>query len=1136
MAGSLSDVARSHLSRSLAIALITPVVLLTLLAIILAIQVERMSNDARWVDHTDEVISRVSELGERIDMQESAARGFLLSGDRQFLADYERARPLDVLAAVRALTTDNPQQQARLDRVERRYEQWQALVPSPFVDADRAPLSSPEALRERVARMNELRESLRSVLDGERTLRAQRAEDSARSQSVTQALFLGMFVFTAFALYAVSRKQLRTINTTYGDALQGERDARASAEEKDWLGVGALRVAESMQGESTLEQLGDQVLGALAGYAGADVGAFFTRVGGQWRRRAAYGLDARAAVSDHFGDGEGMVGRAGEGGELVILRDVPPAFLKVRSGTGEHDAVQVALLPARTGRTVHAVVELGFLREPAPRVWTLLAAVSEAIALATQSVEHRTSLRELFEEAQRQSEELQTQQEELRVANEELEQQRNILRDAHAQLKERQVELQSSNARLQEQATDLEIAQHAVMETAEEAERASRYKSQFLANMSHELRTPLNSSLILAKLLADNKDGNLTEEQVKYAALIHASGNDLLALITDVLDLSKIEAGRVEIRSTPVHLPQLVDSVTRPFEPLARQRGLAFEVHIEEGTPALLDTDPQRIGQVLKNLISNALKFTEQGKISVIVRATGSGVAFQVSDTGVGVSEKERDVIFEAFRQGGRTVGRKAGGTGLGLSISRHLARLLGGDVTLRSEVGRGSTFTLTVPLVQPIADRVEPRAPALSPVPRRDVSSAPPTQVMMRPSVEDDRGRLDASRRVVLVVEDDVAFAKILVDLAHERQFQCLVAHDAESGIALAVRHVPSAILLDVHLPDQSGLSVLDRLKRDPRTRHVPVHVISVADYSVSAMSMGAVGYIVKPARREQLVNAFEALEARFLKRVRRLLIVEDDATQRAALQQLLGSVDVEIVAVGTVADALAALATTTFDCMVTDLSLPDASGFDLLARIANDNARAFPPVIVYTGETLSADQEQLLRRYSSSVIVKGARSPERLVAEVALFLHQVEAELPPERQRMIKSALDRDAAFEGRTILLVEDDVRNIFALTSLFERKGATILVARNGLEALDALDTAPAVDLALMDVMMPEMDGLEATRRIRKSARHANLPIIALTAKAMKDDRDECLRAGANDYASKPLDVDRLVSLVRVWMPR
>ncbi len=1135
MAYSISDVVRANLSRSLFIALVTPFVLLAAVGATLLVQVERLSAGAAWVSHSGDVIAKTTELLEAVDIQEGAIRGFVNGGDRQFLVEYERARPLDLLAEVRALTVDNPTQQARLDRVERRYERWRSMAPRLAEQgANRAEIGSTDATRERASRLNDLRETLRSVLDAERSLREERVADFARSRWITRALVIGLFTAAAGLVFGISRRQLRRITTTYTDALAGEHAARAAVEERDWLTGGALRLSQSFQGEPSLEQLGERMLSALASHCQADVGAIFTRAGTQWRRRAGFALDPRVAGTATFADGEGAVGRAAVEQRLLVLKDVPENFLKVRSGTGEHDPIEVVLFPAAVDRVTTAVVELGFLRPAVPRILRLLENVGPALAQATRSVEHQLRLRELLEESQRQGEELQAQQEELHVVNEEIEEQRNSLRAAHDQLSERRDELEVANARLLEQTTDLESAQRALVDIAAEARSASRYKSEFLANMSHELRTPLNSSLILAKLLTENKEGNLTEEQVKFAGMIYASGNDLLALINDVLDLSKVEAGRVEVHSAPVAVARVVDPIARMFEPVARQRGLEFDVRVEDGCPASVDTDAQRVGQILKNLVSNALKFTDKGSVSLRARADGGSVAFDVVDTGPGIAEDQRERIFEAFRQADSGASRKGGGTGLGLSISRQLARLLRGTITVESEIGRGSTFTLRLPLAPMVGDRpaAQESAPQREPVhapPRRTVADIP------APLLADDRDRLDGRRPVVLVVEDDLAFAQILVDLVHERDFQCIVAHDAESGIACSARFSPSAILLDLKLPDQSGLSVLERLKREPRTRHVPVHVVSVTDQSQSALAMGAVGYLVKPARRERLVAALAALEARFSRRVGRLLIVEDDPAQREALGHLLGGADVEIVTVGTVADALAALAATTFDCMVTDLSLPDASGFDLLDRMAKDDRRAFPPVIVYTGHALTADQEQCLRRRSNSIIVKGVRSPERLVAEVALFLHQIEAELPPERQRMIQGTRDREAAFEGRTFLVVEDDVRNVFALSSLLERKGAKVVVARNGREGVEALEAGP-VDLVLMDVMMPEMDGLEAIRTIRKNARYADLPIIALTAKAMRDDREQCLLAGANDYVPKPLDVDRLLSLVRVWMPR
>jgi CheY-like chemotaxis protein/anti-sigma regulatory factor (Ser/Thr protein kinase) len=659
--------------------------------------------------------------------------------------------------------------------------------------------------------------------------------------------------------------------------------------------------------------------------------------------------------------------------------------------------------------------------------------------------------------------------------------------------------------------------------------------------MSHELRTPLNSSLILAKLLADNKHGNLTEEQIKFASTIYSAGNDLLSLINDILDLSKIEAGKVELRPESTTLSRLVEPVTRTFEPVAKQRGVGFV--LELGDPrAAIETDVQRVQQVLKNLLSNAFKFTERGTVSLSIQVLEAGFSFFVRDTGIGIATAHHAAIFQAFQQADGTTNRRFGGTGLGLSISRDLALMLGGELRVESELGRGSCFTLTLPRVFTVASLREGQAVGLgqafgsppgSSAARVETPAPPAAGLAELPAFPDDREHIDDRRRLLLIVEDDVAFAEILAKLAHELSFQFVVAHSAEEGMRLATQFLPAAIILDVNLPDRLGLTALDRLKQNSATRHIPVHVTSVDDYSRMALSMGAAGYSFKPVHREELMAALTRMKE--LSRVRRLLVVEDDAVQRDAVTQLLTSEGVEIVAVATVADAERELAAGTFDCVVTDLSLPDASGYDLLERMAEDHAHAFPPVIVYTGRSLTADEEQRLRRFSSSIIVKGARSPERLLDEVTLFLHQVEARLPADRQRMLRQVRDREAAFDGKKILIAEDDVRNIFALTSILEPKGAQLFVARNGREAIEQLERTPDIDLILMDIMMPEMDGLEATRRIRKPGqRFSRVPIIALTAKAMNDDRDLCIKAGANDYVAKPLDVEILLSLVRVWL--
>jgi CheY-like chemotaxis protein/two-component sensor histidine kinase len=659
--------------------------------------------------------------------------------------------------------------------------------------------------------------------------------------------------------------------------------------------------------------------------------------------------------------------------------------------------------------------------------------------------------------------------------------------------------------------------------------------------MSHELRTPLNSLLILSKLLADNPERTLSEEQVNYARTIQSSGNDLLALINDILDLSKIEAGHIQARPEAVSMQRLTEDVRQLFQPVADDRGLAFEIELDAGAD-LMETDRQRLEQILKNLLSNAFKFTEIGGVKLGVSALPDDkIAFAVSDTGIGISPEQQPGVFEAFHQADGTISRRYGGTGLGLSISRELARLLGGRITLESRVGEGSVFTLTLPRAYDAAQVAPRETPA--PAPHVSPQSEPPPErrQSISASVEDDRDHLAGTRRLLLVVEDDDRFAAIVRDLSRELGFQCIVAATAEEALKLAKRHRPSAVVLDVGLPDQSGLTVLDVLKRDDDTRHIPIHVVSAEDHSQTALSLGAVGYLVKPVKREDLAEVLRTLEDKLTRTVRRVLIVEDDLVQRDAVSRLLASGEVETVGVGTAAECLEQLRTQTFDCMVLDLTLPDASGFSLLETLSREGGYSFPPVIVYTGRDLSPEHEQQLRRYSSSIIIKGAKSPERLLDEVSLFLHQVVSELPPEQQKMIRKARNRDAVLEGRRILIVEDDVRNVYSLTNVLEPRGALVEIARNGKEALEALeqastDPSKAVDLVLMDVMMPVMDGLTATRELRKDARWKTLPVLMLTAKAMPDDQERCMAAGANDYMAKPLDVDKLLSLVRVWMPR
>ncbi len=910
---------------------------------------------------------------------------------------------------------------------------------------------------------------------------------------------------------------------------------RQALHRRDWLQTAQASLATRLQGGQAVGPLARNTLDFIGDYLDAPVAVLYVTDGAQGlERRATRGILPEDAAPAFFRLGEGLVGRAGAERQILHVRDVATAYLQIASGLGSMQPRELVLVPMAIDDELQLVVELGFVRPVEADDLELLERLRGNIAASMRAALDRTRLQELLVQSQRQAEEMQAQQEELRAANEELETHSRALKESQERLEQQHTELEQSNERLEAQRDELARARADQETKAAELERVNRYKSEFLANMSHELRTPLNSSLILARLLADNRRGNLSEEQVKYAETIYSAGNDLLALINDVLDLAKIEAGKLDLRPAHVPVQSLLRDLEASFAPVAAEKGLQLRIDAT-AAPAALLTDRLRLEQVLRNLLSNACKFTEAGSVSLTLRDEPDGrVSFAVRDTGIGIAADQQDVIFEAFRQADGTTSRKFGGTGLGLSISRDLAQRLGGELLLESAPGRGSCFTLVLPRELGLGEEPMPAAAAPAPAPALPPAAIPEPAPAAKE--KDDRGRLQPGDRAVLIIEDDPVFAAVLQELARELQFATLVANAADTGLELARKFRPNAVLLDVGLPDHSGLAVLDRLKRDPETRHIPVHVLSVEDHTREALSMGAVGYMLKPVQREMLVEAFRRLESQFTERLRTVLVVEDDPRQCESVRSLLATAGVQTVAATCVAEAMAALRAQRFDCMVMDLRLPDGTGFDLLEGMMGELEGGFPPVIVYTGQELGVQEEERLRRYSSSIIIKGARSPERLLDEVTLFLHQVETRLPAQLQRMLSEARSRDAILEGRRILVVEDDIRNVFALSSILEPQGAKVEIARNGVEALAHLAKNEAVDLVLMDVMMPEMDGLQAMRAIRARPNLAKLPIIALTAKAMPDDHARCLEAGANDYVAKPIDVEKLLSLIRVWMPR
>jgi CheY-like chemotaxis protein len=1096
---------------------------------------------AQRVTHTLEMLQQLESIISLVKDAETGQRGYLLTGEDPYLEPNINAKAQlpETFRRARQLVAEDDVQKQRLTALELAVNEKLAELDRVIALRRKGDVAAAIAVV-RTDRGQTTMERIRSMVTTmeatERTTLATREEEWERAEFISTSVTFGG---SALLLILISSAAVLT-----------SRDYRAR-QTQVWLRSGQMAFGRRIQGEQRLERLADHVLSFLASFLGARIGSLYIAEGaGVFRRLAGYAL-APGSEGNVVRGGEGLLGQSAKENRTLRVKNVPDGYLPVTSALGHGTPHELLISPASVDGTVHAVVELGFFRSLRPEDLELMNRLSESLGIAIRASKDRTRLEELLDETQRQGEELQTQQEELRVSNEELEVQARSLKESQGQLESQQAELEQTNAQLEEQAQllghqrdDLATAQAVLAERAAELERANQYKSEFLANMSHELRTPLNSSLILAKILADNRNGNLTAEQVKFAETISSAGNDLLAIINDILDLSKIESGKVELAPQTVVIARIMDDLVRTFQPVAQIKGLTFEVGTAPDAPERMETDSQRLSQILKNLLSNALKFTEAGAVSLHVHPGGAEtVRFDVQDTGIGISEHQREIIFDAFRQADGSTHRKYGGTGLGLTISRDLARLLGGDISVTSTPAEGSTFTLTLPLVyrSSAEPRVNPTAHAPV-VPSRQASSAAQTQLPHRQAlVADDSQQIKADSRLILIVEDDPAFAAILRDMAREQGFQCIVTHTANDALAAVTTYRPKGILLDMNLPDCSGLGVLDQLKRNPHTRHIPVHVVSVADYSQEALAMGAVGYAMKPVNREQLAEALQRLEAKFSQSVSNVLVVEDDERQRESIRHLLENEDVHITAVRSAADALEQLRDMTFDCVVMDLNLPDLSGYELLTKMADADEVSFPPVIVYTGRTLTGDEEQRLRRFSKSIIIKDARSPERLLDEVTLFLHQVESKLPAERQRMLQVARDRDAALEGRRILVVEDDVRNIFALSSVLEPKGATIEIARNGREAIAALTRsrlpgANPIDLVLMDIMMPEMDGLTAMREIRKVPEWKKLPIIALTAKAMKHDQEKCLSAGANDYIAKPLDIEKLMSLVRVWMPK
>jgi HAMP domain-containing protein/signal transduction histidine kinase/CheY-like chemotaxis protein len=943
------------------------------------------------------------------------------------------------------------------------------------------------------------------------------------------------------------------------EMIRNLRETTKRNTEQDWLKTNLARFTRLLQGQRDLLAVSKLILAELAPLAEIQHGVFYINDSSNGepdlRLLASYAFNTRKHVITRIHAGEGIVGQAAFEQQRILLTDVPHDYIQIASALGEAPPVNVIVLPVLFEGQVKAVIELASFHKFSDIHITFFDQLTEIIGIMLNTITATMRTEELLKQSQSLATELQSRQAELTETNAQLQQQARTLRESEERLKAQQEELQQTNEELEEKArllfqqnkeverknSEIEKARASLEDKAAQLALTSKYKSEFLANMSHELRTPLNSMLILSRLLAENEDNNLTEKQVEYAQTIHSSGDDLLQLIDEVLDLSKVESGTMEVETRRVLIPEIRDYVQKNFEAVASSRGLKFSVETRKSAPRSIFTDQGRLQQVLKNLLSNAFKFTEEGGVIFRIETVTEGwtqglsdlgsadqvVAFSVIDTGIGIPADKHRIIFEAFQQADGTITRKYGGTGLGLSISREISQLLGGEIRVKSEPGEGSTFTLFLPRRGPVALPPEEES-------SRQVSTEP-----SHPKVEagdwaaDDKESIEEGDRVLAVMSTEPAIGQRILNLAREHGFKVVLETDPDKAFGMIRDYSPDAVAL---AGDEEGWLILDHLKHDLRTSHIPVHVVGDPADRQRALNLGALAFVETKAGDEALANSIESLTAFIARKVKNLLIVEDDDSQRNALEDLIGDGDIQSTAVSTGDEALEALRSSHFDCMVVDLGLPDMSGFDLLEKLKKDLGLHDLPVIVYTAKDLSSHEQTRLRKVAESIVIKDARSLERLLAETSLLLHRPSARMSPKKRRMLEDQSKLDPLLEGRKVVVIDDDVRNIFSLTSLLERHHMEVMFAENGRDGLEMLKNSPDVDAILVDVMMPEMDGYETMREIRKMRRFTKTPIIALTAKAMKIDREKCIAAGASDYVSKPADVDRLLSLLRMYLNR
>ncbi|HMH21696.1 MAG TPA: response regulator [Puia sp.] len=1189
---------RPSLLRNLQIGFGLSLLILVITSIASFSSIQRLLEGSRWVDHTDSVIVKLERTLSTIKDAETGQRGFLLTNDTSFLTPYYGAREkaLIIVDSILVMTADNPEQQQSGAEL-RNILAMRLTVLQQSIDQKRSDnIFNVADLRKGKEFMDQTREIIQKMQEEEHRLLVIRLANVKQFSAYTPVLIivaaiLSILITVFFyrrvyndyleraALYAELQKKDGEI-TRRIDIIQGIADkisagnyqTRVTDEEKDglgslagslnkmaqsleysfdllsdkeWMQTGIATLNSEMVGQLDMRTMAAGIIQFVAGYSHSLLGALYVLDPADHSLALAgsYAL-AHGGSREVIREGEGLAGQCALEGRTKLVTDIGAGKWVLNFAAGAVAPRNMIAFPFFHEKKVKGVIELGSLESWSEREQEFFNNIGSDIGSAVNGMQNREKLQELLEETQTQTEELQSQHTEMENLNSELEMQAEKLQVSEEELKVQQEELQQTNQELEERSRMLEEKNHLVtvrnldiQKKAEELALVTRYKSEFMANMSHELRTPLNSILLLSRLLAENTEKNLSGEQIEYAKVIQNSGNGLLELIDEILDLSRIESGKLPLEHMIVPMSEIMEDMRMLFAPLAKDKGLQLNIIAEEGAPKQLETDKMRLEQILKNLLSNAFKFTPHGHITLRISASATrrnSIDFSVQDSGIGIPEEKHALIFEAFQQADGSTRRKYGGTGLGLSISQQLAKLLGGEITLSSTPGEGSEFRASIPEFKTSPPGEEPvLLPEKEPAP---VQRSPAYTLPDIPAaIPDDRDRLTEADKVLLIVEDDTRFAKALLDFSRQKGYKGIVVVRGDEAIDMAKKYSPLGILLDIQLPVKSGWEVMEELKKDPQTRHIPVHIMSSIEAKKESLLKGAVDFVSKPLAFENMDSIFKKIEHALNKSPKKVLIVEDNARHAQALAYFLATHNVHSEVSGTVGDGISALKRKEVDCVILNLGDLDGKGYELLDPIKQSPDLENIPVIVFTGKSISKGEELRLKQYADSIVVKTAHSYQRILDEVSIFLHLVDEGREKSSARAFGKLGALDEVLKNKTVLVADDDVRNIYSLTRALETHKMKVLSAMDGKEALAALEESQApADIILMDMMMPEMDGYEAIERIRRNPRLKHIPVIAVTAKAMAGDREKCMRAGASDYISKPIDSDQLVSLLRIWL--